>query len=209
MVKIYALINIYCAKETIIDCLESLLERVDEVILLDGRWIGVDGDSLHSPDGTIDLVTDFAKKHLELPITYLLAEKLMHQVESRQFLLNQVPDGEWFLFIDSDEYIMTWMDNIKEFLEKTDKKYFNVCGKFLPVRLGWVRLGKKTKDLYCERNHRWMSDKNGKILIGDLQKLPIQIPQNSKRATKTMREPMKKYAEWLFSWEHPNEQKKN
>ena len=63
----------------------------------------------------------------------------------------------------------------------------------------------KSEGLSYERNHRWMKDKNGKILIGNLEKLMIQIRQHPLRATKAMREPMKKYAKWLWDWEHiPN-----
>jgi len=201
--NLIALIHVYNGDETILFTLESLLGKVDKVIILDGRWIGVECNSLHSTDKTYDVVKTFMKDHPILPIIYLYATKPMHQVESRQYLLDQVPNGDWVLMIDSDEIVINWIDNLKEKILKTTKeKYFVVHGKYHRVRLGTVRLMCKSKGLFYERNHRWMSDKNGKILLGNLERLPIQIRQHSLRVTKKMREPMKKYEKWLWDWEN-------
>jgi len=202
--KLHALINIYNGVETITDTLESLIGKVDDVLILDGRWIGVEGATLHSNDGSIEAVGDFALKHPQLPVTIILAEKPMHQVESRTFLINQVPSGDWILVIDSDEVVIRWVDiDLKDFLEKTDEEAFAVFGKRLQCPLPTIRLFKKVEGLHYKKDHRRLLDKNGReLLYVNYFKLPIQIAQHPKRATKAMRAAMRKYRDWLWKWEH-------
>jgi len=206
MAKLHAIINVYNGAETILTTLESLLGKVDNVFVLDGRWIGVEGvygNHLHSTDGTVRCVGKFAKKHMnEISIMIILADKSMHQVESRQFLLDIIPEGDWILVIDSDE-LMIWTDDFKKILETTKEKAFAIYGKNPRIKLGSLRFVKKTKNMRYGKNHRIIiNDDDGEILLGDLKALPVQMVHHSKSNVKMMRKAMKDYESWLWDWEN-------
>lgn len=204
--KLHALISTYNAVENIIDCLKSLEDKVDDVYILDGRWMGVEGYSLHSTDGTIQKIFSFSQSS-KLPIFLSLAQNLMNQVDSRNVLISFIPDDDWFLIIDSDEKIVKW-ENVKETLQNTEVIGFRIrlCGSditFNGLPMPSPRLMRKNKNVRYTRNHRYMENDDGEIRSGDM--LPvIKVTVAHEGENKAMRPVIEKYKSWLLKWEQIN-----
>lgn len=208
MPRIHALIPTFNCSESIIDCLRSLDGKVDEIIILDGRWIGVSGYSLHSTDDTIEKIIEWgidAKSKVKL----MLAKEQVHQIDARNQLINAVPDGDFFLFVDSDEIIVKWNPKIDENqigyrIRMTSEKIFKEKPDFgLPFPI--PRFMKKINGIRFTRNHRYMENNDGAILIGDLPIIEILIANLTMSASKAMRNTMQDYETWLLKWEQANE----
>jgi len=204
--KIVAIICTYNAVETIANCLQSLSGKVDEIIILDGRWIGVEGTSLHSIDGTIEKIIE-CSKIITPEIKLIMAKDLSNQVDSRNYLISLIPEGDWFLIIDSDERITKW-DGVKETLETTPNIGFRIrlCGtdeSFKGMPMPQPRIMLKTKDVHYTTNHRYMANMDGEIKAGD--DLPvISITVKHEGESKSMRPVIEKYKGWLLKWEQVN-----
>jgi len=207
MVKIHGLIMTYNGAESIIDCLRSLDGKVDEIIILDGRWIGVNGYSLHSTDGTIEKIIEWgidAKSKVKL----MLAKEQVHQVDARYQLINAVPEGDFFLFIDSDEVIGKWNPKIDENqigyrIRLTTEKIFKEKPDFKGILSTTPRLMKKINGIHYTKNHRYVENNDGAIFIGDLPYIN-EILLVAVCPEKAMRKTMLDYETWLFKWETEN-----
>ena len=96
-VKINALICTYNCIDTIKYTLDSLLGRVDNIIILDNKWVGVKATSINSDDGTISFIVKWGREHRTQPLKLIVHyEYPLHQYEARNLLLNYVPDYECF-----------------------------------------------------------------------------------------------------------------
>jgi PAS domain-containing protein len=212
--KIHAIISVYNAYETIWECLESLIDIVDRIVILDGRWIGFEGESLTSNDGTSLEIEEFmvmCKQQAEVDIDYFVATKENHQYEARNFLLDQVPVGDWFLIIDSDEKIIDFPQNLREILdyakESGNKNNGFRCGGLDETQESGPRpydipkLLQKTKGMKYTSNHRYLYDDNGAIDLGHTPPL-VKLVIYHQGCKKAMRPVMEKYKSWLFQWEN-------
>lgn len=208
MPRIHALILTFNAVESIIDCLKSLDGKVDEIVILDGRWIGVNGYSLHSIDDTIEKIISWsinAKSKIKL----MLATEQVHQVDARNQLISAVPDGDYFLFIDSDETIAKWNPKIDENqigyrIRMTAEKIFKEKPDFgIPFPI--PRFMKKINGIRFTRNHRYVENNDGAIFMGDLPLIEVVLASQTTSETKAMRKTMRDYEAWLFKYERANE----
>lgn len=200
---IHAIITTFNAVENITNCLESLVGKVDDVYILDGRWLGVEGTSLHSIDGTIEGIVKFAQTN-KLPVFLIMAKDLSNQVDSRNDLISLIPENDWFLVIDSDERIVRW-ENVQDTLDTAQSLGFRIrlCGTnvaFKGIPMPQPRLMKRTKDVHYTSNHRYMANVDKELKAGD--DLPvIDVTIKHEGESKAMRKTMEKYADWLLKWE--------
>jgi len=202
--KIHALVCTYNSVENIEACLRSLVGLVDDVTIFDGRWLGVEGDSVHSTDGTVEKILAVAKELKPFPIYLMATFEPMNQVDARNELIKMVPQDEWFIVVDSDEVILRW-DNVRETLETTDKIGFRIrlCGsnkEFKGIPIPNPRFMKKMKNVQYTRNHRYMKNDDGEIKAGD--ELPVlEITVSHEGENKAMRPVIERYKNWLLMWE--------
>jgi hypothetical protein len=208
-VKLHALICVYNAHETIWDCLESLIDVVDRIVILDGRWIGFEGESVVSNDGTSIEIEEFiamCKQQTEVDIEYFTASTEHHQYEARTFLLDQVPVGDWFFMIDSDEIIIKIPQNLRVILEDTKE---NVNGYrtgqidetgVAPKPFPHARLLRKTEGLRYTTNHRYLEDIRGPFDTIHCPALPELVIMH-KGKDKASRAAMQDYKKWRNKWE--------
>lgn len=208
ILKIHALIAVYNAYETIWKCLESLIDVVDRIVILDGRWTGFEGESLTSNDGTSLEIEDFivmCKQQAEVDIEYFMATEENHQYEARNILLDQVPEGDWFIIIDSDEDVINFSDNFREFLE-TSKEIAYRCNQKDETQTNakpyvHPRLLKKIQGMHYGSNHRYLLDINNEIIPLGNSPTFLKLCFFHNGQNKSMRETMTKYKSWLREWE--------
>jgi hypothetical protein len=220
--KLYALIPVYNSRETIYDCLVSVARVVDKIVICEGRWIGFEGKSVVSDDGTDQEIERFLANPPTVAIEWQKANVEVHQFEARNSLLDQVPVGDWFLMIDSDEFIIKIPENLREILENTketvngyrtgQRDETQVAAKPLCV----ARLLRKTNRLHYTTNHRYLEDDNGNfdtIHCPELPELVIMHKGKDKASRPAMQnykmwrnkwELQQKYNKWLFEWEKGN-----
>ena len=141
---VHALIPVHNSADCIIPCLESLVGKVDNIIILDNKWIGFEDDDPESKstDGTGAKIFEFMRKLPHYPITYICLPERKHQFEARTYLINQVSNGDWFLIIDSDEQLIYWYPNIKIFLEQIPDNVIGlrILGKDGKIPMPTVRI---------------------------------------------------------------------
>lgn len=124
MHKLWGTINLYNDPAFLAACLESIREHVDGIIVVDGAYEAYlthfkefnPWATAWSTDGTLEII----KAMRDLPETHIFKTKdentcWPNQVEKRNYMISQVPDGDYFLGIDSDEMLM---GDIQEALEK-------------------------------------------------------------------------------------------
>lgn len=207
--KLHALICAYNCADVIFECLESLVNVVDNILILDGKWIGYEG-MLTSTDGTQDEIFRFMSAHPETPIGYDFAKKEMHQYEARQMLINQVPEDDWFVVIDTDEVVTNYPPMLKETLDiftiigaKGVKVAYAESPEIEPQLGDLPRFFRKTKGLHYTKNHRYLEDDEGPL---NYSKMPytreFKIIHMGK--DKEMRPSADKYKHWLAEWELRN-----
>lgn len=201
IMRIHGYMLVYNAVETVEKALNSLLGKVDDIYILDNRWIGVEGKDNISDDGTIEKIVSWALKHPQTPVHYFLySYSQLHQIEARNKLLSKIPDGDWVFILDSDEEITKWIPNLKDILEKATVKGFRICGKgMFPIPT--FRLFKKANGIHYTKNHRFMDDNDGAVFTQEFPILKIQVLHQPESETKKMRPIMEKYKDWLVEWE--------
>ena len=203
--KIHAVICVFNAVETIEKTLDSLLGKVDVIIIVDNKWIGFEDGTkfINSYDGTIDKIMEWGLKHRdEVFLRYFLVHKRMHQYEARNFALKFVPEGDWVFVIDSDEYVVEWDEKIREKLASTNHRGFRIFERGnIPVPT--FRLYRKINGIHYTKNHRYMNDGDGTpVFTSDFPPIQIRVQHLPEAKTKRMRPFMEKYEEWLFEWEN-------
>ena len=208
MVKIYGLIPTYNCVDTILECLNSIDGFVNQIVVLDGRWLGVEGYSLHSIDGNIEKIISWAI-NAKSKVKLLIAKEQVHQVDARNQLISAVPDGDYFLFIDSDEIIAKWNPKIDDNqigyrIRMTAEKIFKEKPDF-SVPFPIPRFMKKINGIRFTRNHRYVENNDGAIFMGDLPLIEVVLASQTTSETKAMRKTMRDYEAWLFKYEQEQE----
>lgn len=208
---LHALICVYNASETITECIEALSKFVDHIIIFDGLWLGFEGKSINSNDGTLEKIIKWVSLHPTFNMTYMQATKLLHQYEIRTILLNEVPEGDWFLIVDSDEIYEAPDDLSKTLYFSSDRGYRVFHYDVLHPRgyakaLDQPRIFRKTKGMKYSSNHRFLEDDNGTIFYGDIPVL-LNVIFCHNGNNKAMRPFMEQYKRWLFKFETKNANK--
>jgi hypothetical protein len=122
--KLHATLNLYNDCEFLAAMLLSIKDIVDDIIVVDGAyelylkqfqefnpWA-----TAWSTDGSLEILKSVkGLPPVKICHTPHEDECWPNQVEKRNFMINQVPDGDWFLGIDADELLA---GDAQEALEK-------------------------------------------------------------------------------------------
>ncbi len=84
--------------ETIKECIESIEDKVDRIIAIDGKFLDFPGEHEISTDGTLTVLMDHPKIN-----TFMING--MSEVAKRNYPFNFVKDGDLILSIDADEIL--------------------------------------------------------------------------------------------------------
>jgi hypothetical protein len=212
--KLYALLCAYNCDETFFDCLTALAYFVDVILILEGRWIGYEGTSLVSTDDTRNEFLRFISSqpwNTKVELRYMAMTEQMHQYEARNFLVEQVPEGDWFLMVDSDEIFTSWArDTVKLLTSLTVEGTRGLCiysydevektqsGR----RMDLPKMFRKTKGMHMTKNHRYYDDDSGPIVYNhrDFPEAPVFVFKH-RGSHKKMRPVMEQYKNWLVKFE--------
>ena len=104
MSKLIATIITYNDYPLIRDCIESVIDKVDKVIVIDGKFKDFPGQWQNSTDGTLEYLS---KLDIDLILTYNSDE-----VDKRNGYLEQLEDGDICLNIDADEVLVGNIPNL-------------------------------------------------------------------------------------------------
>lgn len=199
--KLHALICTYNCEDTIKQCLKALDRFVDVIHIFDGKWIGMEYEGTNSKDKTLLFITEFMEEaNAEMDV--IIAPESIHQCFARQVLVDQVPNGDWLLVIDSDEIVVKFPLKLKRMLEKSQMRGYRIFlkskGKERSIPI--PRLLKKTDGLHYTDNHRNVANLNGQIIYSLCPELSTFVFVHKQE--KQIREVMEKYEKWLSEREN-------
>jgi len=122
--KLHALLNLYNDRTFLPAMLETIKDVVDCIHVVDGAYTQylehykkfVPTANAWSTDGSLEMISAF-RGLPEVHVHRTADEKTCwaNQVEKRNYLINLVPDGDYFIIIDADELLM---GDVQEAIEK-------------------------------------------------------------------------------------------
>jgi glycosyltransferase involved in cell wall biosynthesis len=130
MTKLIAGIIAYNEEYLLPCCLDSIVDKVDNIVLVDGRIDAFPGDGYKSTDNTVAIARDYGCRVIE-PTRAWRDEQEMRS----QYLVGD--DGDWYVFIDADERCMTPLPCPEDFPEAVDA--FSVLVKMIGDNTGKFR----------------------------------------------------------------------
>lgn len=146
-----ACVVFYNDAELLDRCLKSLSSKVDNIIAIDGAYKDFPHDKPYSTDGSIDV----ARKYTDNVITVNKAWET--QVDKRNRYVQEIPVGESFIVIDTDEVLVA--DKLPEGNWKVKIKAMKEGG----IDYYWERIFKKTPGWQYYKTHMTYKDDNGII----------------------------------------------
>ena len=200
MVKLICIMPVYNCADVVLEALKSIDGKVDEVLCLDGRWTGTSGLD-HSTDETEEIILNFSE-HSKSRVCYTRLRP-MHQWEARSESLKFCGNGDWAIFLDSDEIITMWGDDVRQTLEVSNEKAYRIYWSFHKLCAVHLRYGiiKKTETVHWSTDHRRVFDKDGEVDIVHAPIINIVINHQSIAGTKKMRNREEEYKRWLHEYE--------
>ncbi len=126
--------------ETIRESVESIENKVDRIIAVDGRFKDFEGDSEISTDGTLSYL--YGNDNIETHIYY------GDEVSKRNWFLNFVNDGALCLIIDADEILVGEIPDLDtdigliDIFEHNDRRRHRRYNRFFRYRDGLHFYGK-------------------------------------------------------------------
>jgi len=165
--RIVAILSVYNEEELLPECLKSLEGKVDYTVIVDGAYIGFDGNNTHSTDKTIEIIDKwmFDNHNSEL----FLAREWHNAGEKYQMALHCGQDGDWFMIVDADDRIdMTdqeWKE-LRKFLSDLPEEYMVATGDLIHPDGSNLLFRRKLirwrKDVHIGKNHWTFVDANEK-----------------------------------------------
>jgi len=143
------------------DCIQSIYDKVDRIIAVDGKYIDFPGEAKLSDDGTIQYLEGLEK--VEIINTVDLDE-----VAKRNCYLDELIDGDICLNIDTDEVLVGSIPELKSDIgiimigEQGDRRRHRRSIRFFKYRQGLHYWGKHTLILDGNGNLFAHLDKYGK-----------------------------------------------
>jgi glycosyltransferase involved in cell wall biosynthesis len=200
MPKLICIMPVYNCADVVLEALKSIDGKMDEILCLDGRWIGTSGLD-HSTDETQKIILEFSI-HSKSQVFYILLRP-MHQWESRTAAFKYLNDGDWAIFLDSDEIITMWGDDVRQTLETSSEKAYRIYWSFHKLCAVHLRYGiiKKTETVHWSTDHRRVFDKDGEVDIVHAPVINIVIDHQPIAGTKKMRNREEEYKHWLHEYE--------
>jgi len=130
--RIIAILSVYNEEELLPECLKSLEGKVDYTVIIDGAYIGFDGENTHSTDKTVQIIEEWLKYNPNAVL--FLARKWRNAGEKYQMAFDCGQDGDWFMIVDADDRIdMTdreWRE-LREFLSSIPEEYMVATGDLI------------------------------------------------------------------------------
>jgi len=180
------------------DCIESIYDKVDKIIVIDGRYKDFPGSSNISTDGTIRYLSELEK------IELMLATDLT-EIEKRNIYLNFLEDGDICLNIDTDEVLITGLPKLKSDIgiiqigEAGDRLRHRRSNRFFKFR----------EDLHYWGTHKMILDKDGKLFANldhvgkdyTSEKTGVEFLHNNHRRDYNRQQDKKKYYQILMKRE--------
>jgi glycosyltransferase involved in cell wall biosynthesis len=81
------------------DCIESIYDKVDRIVAIDGRYKDFPGDSWDSTDGTLEYLCSLDKADVISTLGYA-------EIDKRNRYLEELSDGDICLNLDADEVLI-------------------------------------------------------------------------------------------------------
>jgi len=107
MARLIAGIITYNEEQLLAQCLESIVNKVDEIVLVDGRIAPFPGIGASSTDNTVAIARDYGAEVITSDTPYPCEADMRSK-----YLVGE--DGDWYLLIDADEKCMTALPNIAD-----------------------------------------------------------------------------------------------
>ena len=143
------------------DCIESIYNKVDRIIAIDGKYMDFPGISNISTDGTLEYLSGLSK------IETIIATNL-DEVTKRNLYLSFLDEGDICLNIDTDEVLTGSIPELKTDIgiimigEQGDRRRHRRSIRFFKYRHGLHYWGKHTLVLDKDDNLFAHLDKYGK-----------------------------------------------
>jgi len=134
------------------DCIESVIDKVDKIVVIDGKFRDFPGSSDISTDGTLKYLSGFLS--IELDFTYNVDE-----IAKRNSYLHELKDGDICLNIDADEVLITGLPKLTADIgiiqigEQGDRQRHRRSNRFFRFRKG----------LHYWGTHKMILDKEGRL----------------------------------------------
>ena len=147
-----ATITTYNDMPLIKDCIESVWDKVDKIVVVDGKFRDFPGTKKISTDGTIGYLSQIEK--VEIMLTTDLTE-----IEKRNTYLSFLDDGDICLNIDTDEVLITGLPELKSDIgiiqigEQGDRQRHRRSNRFFKFREG----------LHYWGTHKMLLDRDGRL----------------------------------------------
>jgi hypothetical protein len=156
MPELIACIIAYNEEQLLPQCLTSIVNKVDRIILVEGRIATFPGNEVKSTDRTIEIACDYGCEVIMQSKPYI-NEAAMRS----QYLVGN--PGDWYLMIDADEKCMTDLPNIGDFPTGINAYAINVKMIGSPTQVFRPRLFRHIGDMeYREIHDALFSD--GKLV---------------------------------------------
>lgn len=139
------------------NCIESIQNKVDKIIVIDGKFKDFPGNSNYSTDGTLEYLKD------KISVTLIGS---LDEVEKRNMYLNQLKEGDICLNLDADEILvgdipqLTADTGIINIGEQGDRRRHRRTNRFFKYRDG----------LHYQGKHSLILDSKYKV-FADLDKI--------------------------------------
>ena len=108
MPELIACIIAYNEEKMLPGCLDSLVGKVDRIVLVEGRIAAYPGEGVHSTDRTVEIAERYGCEIITQETPYE-NEAAMRQ----NYLVGK--DGDWYVLIDTDERVMTPLPAVSAF----------------------------------------------------------------------------------------------
>jgi len=133
------------------DCIESIQNKVDKIVVIDGRFKDFPGSGWDSTDGTLEYLGSL---NIDL-ISSINAD----EIGKRNSYLDQLVDGDICLNIDADEVLITGLPKLKSDIgiiqigEQGDRQRHRRSNRFFRFREG----------LHYRGTHKMLLDRDGRL----------------------------------------------
>jgi len=179
------------------DCIESVINKVDRIVVIDGRYRDFPGQGWESTDGTLEYLS---RLNIDL-ISSLNAD----EIGKRNSYLYQLTDGDICLNIDADEVLITDLPELTADIgiiqigEQGDRRRHRRSNRFFRFKEGLRYWG----------THKMILDKDGKLFANlqrvgtdyTSQKTDVEFLHNNHKRDYNRQQDKKKYYQILMKRE--------
>jgi len=144
---------IYNEAEHIEKSLNSIVDFVDKVVVVDGPFLGYPSVSLQSDDGTLDILKQYKK------VQVIHVPRRMRQPEKRSLYFTE--DVDWYFIIDGDEIAVGDVAAGFEYVKSLEDKGALVEVKLRTVPTLYMRFVKYQPGLHYHGVHHYIYNHRG------------------------------------------------